>query len=122
LVSLNDVHPRDIVIADPKYPDQQEPKTRPLLVISKNLFQQNSKFCICIGLTSNKEEDPYAVPYRQKDVVIGRLDRDGLVVCRRVVALRHDKILRKIGTQITIDLYQKVMAKLLGEVLEPNST
>ena len=120
--SLNDVHPRDIILADPRYPDQTERKIRPLLVISKLLFQQNSTFCVCVGITSSKDEDPYAIPYRQKDVEIGKLDRDGHVVCRRLVALRQDKVLRKLGTQFTNELYQKVIEKLLSEVIETNPT
>ena len=72
MIDLNDVHPKDIILADPEYPDQKERKVRPLLVISKVHFQQNSRYCVCVGLTSNKNNDPYAIPYRREDVKVGR--------------------------------------------------
>lgn len=122
MFSLNDVHPRDIILADPQYPDQNQKKVRPLLVISKSLFQQNSTFCVCVGLTSSKDQDPYAIPYRQKDVQIGKLNTDGHIMCKRLVTLRKDKVLKKIGTQITKELYEKVIEKLLTGVIETNHT
>jgi len=122
LYNLDTVNPRDIILADPKYPDQQKPKVRPLLVISKLLFHQNSRFCICVGMTSSKDADPYAVPYRNRDVLNGELDSDGHIVCRRLVALRSDKVQTKVGTQFKDEIYQKVIAKLQNDIIEINPT
>lgn len=118
--NLNTINPRDIILADPRYPDQQKPKVRPLLVISKPLFHQNSGFCICVGITSSKDEDPYAIPYRNKDVLNGELDSDGHIVCRRLVALRSDKVLRRVGTQFKDEIYLKVIKKLQNDIIEVN--
>lgn len=117
---LNTVNPKDIILADPKYPDQTTPKVRPLLVISKSLFHQNSRFCVCVGMTSSKDEDPYAIPYRNKDVLNGELDSDGHIVCRRLVVLRSDKIQRRIGTQFKDEIYKKVISKLQNDIIEIN--
>jgi len=120
LQNLDTVIPRDIILADPKYPDQTNPKVRPLLVISNQIFHQNSRFCICVGMTSSKDQDPYAIPYRNKDVLNGELDSDGHIVCRRLVALRSDKVLRRIGTQIKDEIYLKVIQKLQNDIIETN--
>lgn len=115
------MHPRDIILADPRYPDQKEEKIRPLLVISKSIFQQTSTFCVCVGITSSKDKDPYAIPYNQKDVEGGELDTDGHIMCKRLVTLRKDKVLKKLGTHITNELYQKVIEKLKSDIIEMNS-
>ena len=120
MTSVRYLNPNDIILADPKYLDQKNDKVRPLLVISKTSFHQNSGFCVCVGITSNKDEDPYGIPYRRRDVVGGRLDCDGHIMCKRLVTLRGDKVLKKIGTQFKDPIYQKVLAKIYTEIIEAN--
>lgn len=118
MVSPNELHSRDIVIADPKYPDQKKEKERPLVIISKDLFHQNSGFCVCLGITTNKEKDPYLIPISRKNIEGGVLDNDVQIMCKRLVTLRCDKILKKTGARVTSKFFAKIIAKLDKDVLE----
>ncbi|WP_100182476.1 type II toxin-antitoxin system PemK/MazF family toxin [Candidatus Nitrosotenuis aquarius] len=94
MVSKFEIHPKDIVLADPQYQDQSENKRRPLLVISKSLFHQYTGFFVCTGITTNQTNDPYLLPITSKDTV-DILKEKSQVMCKRIVTVRQDVIVKK---------------------------
>ena len=74
LISKFEISARDIVLANPMYPDQSDSKSRPLLIISNSIFHQNSGFFVCTGITTAKKSDPYLLPLPRKQVENGILD------------------------------------------------
>lgn len=110
------LRPGTIVIGDPGYPDQRESKTRPLLVISNSDFHSNTRLVVCLGITTNKEQDPYLVPIPPKEVQEGRLKEESQVMCKRVATLQRSR-LRKIAT-MTPALYERVLKKVKQDIIE----
>ena len=117
MVIKNEINPRDIVLANPMYPDQVESKIRPLLVISKSLFHQNGDFFICVGITTNKTTNPYLIPLPRKQVENGQLDYDCQIMCNRIVTLNYNTITRKVA-KITKNMYKEVTDKINKDILE----
>ena len=117
LISKYEIEPRDIVLANPEYPDQSESKVRPLIVISNTVFHQNSGFFVCVGITTNKERDPYLLPLSRKSIEEGQLEYDVQVMCKRIVSLNCMVIKRKIA-RITEDAYGEITEKIKGDVLK----
>lgn len=117
MINKFSLQPKDIVLANPEYIDQKEQKIRPLLIISKTIFHQNSNFVVCVGITTSKEKQPYLIPMLKKQIEDGELDFDSQVMCTRIVSMRQDKLSKKIA-RITPELYKTVVDKLKGDVLE----
>ena len=115
-VSYEGIRPRDIVTADPKYTDQKETKRRPLLVVSKHLFQQNSHYAVCVGITTSIQSNAYLVPIPKKEIEDGRLDHESQVMCHRIVTLRQSELSKSIG-RVTPAFYEKIINKLKNDVL-----
>ena len=110
------IRPRDIFIANPKYMDEEEGKTRPLLVVSKHLFQQNCQYAVCVGITSDTKPHAYLVPIPKKEIECGRLDFASQIMCHRIVALNQYALGRNIG-RVTPAFYEKIISKLKNDVL-----
>ena len=112
MVSKYDIRPKEIVLGNPGYPDQREDKVRPLLVISGDIFHQNSGFFVCVGITTNKESDPYLLPLPRNQIKNGQLESDVQVMCKRIATLNHQVIIRKI-VEVTDHAYYSYAQKFL---------
>ena len=108
-------HRVTIVLADPKYPDQNTSKVRPLLIISSSEFHYNTRYAICVGITTSKEPDPYLIRLPRTEIKNGRLQYDSQIMCHRITTLQQDK-LRTIA-KITPDLYTKIIKKIKHDVI-----
>lgn len=117
MVTKYEINPRDIVLANPMYPDQKESKPRPLLIISNSIFHQNSGFFVCVGITTNKKTDPYLLPLPKKQVENGQLDFDSQIMCKRIVSLNCNSIEYKIA-KVTENFYNKITNKIKQDVLK----
>ena len=89
---------------------------RPLLIISKSLFHQNSNHVICVGLTTSKEIRPYLIPLSKKQLENGELDSDSQVMCHRITSIRQDTVFKI--ARVTPNFYKSVVEKLKGDILE----
>ena len=117
MISKYDIHPKEIVWANLSYPDQQESKVRPLLIISNDNFHRNSGFFVSVGVTTNKVSDPYLLPLPRKEIINGQLQYDSQIMCKRIVTLDCKYIMKK-SAQITDTMYAKVIRKIKQDVLE----
>lgn len=112
----NFLKPGEIVLGDPGYTDQKERKRRPLLIISQNLFNQNTSLAICVGITTNKESHSYCIRLPRKEIYNGQLSSDSQIMCNRIVSIKQNQ-LKKIA-EITPLIYEKVANKLKQDVLK----
>lgn len=107
---------RDIILAKPNYQDQTENYVRPLLVISKSGFHQDSGFFVCAGITTNQTPDRYLIPITPQDTS-PRLKEQSQVMCKRIVTIREDSIINKVSS-VTPDFYAKVKALIQNDILD----
>ncbi len=112
-----EIKARDIVLANPNYEDQKEGYERPLLVISKSLFHQNSGFFVCVGITTNQKPDPYLIPILSKDIEDAILKEKSQVMCKRIVTVREDAIIKRV-CKVTPEFYNKIKKKIVGDILD----
>jgi len=117
LISRHDIHPKQIVLGNPNYPDQKEGKVRPLLIISSDTFHQNSGFFVCVGITTNKEPDPYLLPLQSNQIKSGLLKYGGQIMCKRIIAL-NQKIIREKIAEVADLTYHKVIEKIEKDILQ----
>ena len=117
MTKLFQIDSRDIVLADPHYGDQRQSKVRPLLVISKNNFHNESGFFVCVGITTNQQHDPYLVPIRQDSLENVDLKEQSQVMCKRIVTVRSDRVIKRIDN-VTDDFYKLVTEKIKNDILD----
>lgn len=117
-MSYENIRPRDIVTADPRYTDQKERKRRPLLVVSQALFHQNSSYAVCVGITTSIQSGTYLIPLPKKEIEHGRLDYESQIMCHRIVTLKQSELSKSIG-RVTPAFYEKIVTKLKKDVLGP---
>ncbi|MDE1768989.1 MAG: type II toxin-antitoxin system PemK/MazF family toxin [Thaumarchaeota archaeon] len=106
----------DVILAKPNYQDQVDNYVRPVLVISKSNFHQDSGFFVCAGITTNQTSDKYLIPITSQDTS-PRLKEQSQVMCKRIVTIREDAIIKKVCS-VTPDFYNRVKAIILTDVLD----
>lgn len=106
----------DIILANPNYQDQTDSYVRPLLVISKSSFHQDSGYFVCAGITTNQTPDKYLIPISTQDTQ-PRLKEQSQVMCKKIVTVREDAIIKKISS-VTPEFYDKVKKMVLRDVLD----
>lgn len=110
------VKSRDIILAKPNYQDQEDNYVRPLLVISKSNFHQDSGFFVCAGITTNQNQDRYLIPITPQDTTT-RLKEKSQVMCKRIVTIREDAIINKVSS-VTPDFFAKVKTQIQNDILD----
>ena len=110
------VKSRDIILAKPNYQDQADNYVRPLLVISKSTFHQDSGFFVCAGITTNQGSDKYLIPISPQDTT-PRLKEQSQVMCKRIVTIKEDAIINKVSS-VTMEFYTKVKAQIQTDILD----
>lgn len=106
----------DIILANPNYQDQADSYVRPLLVISKSTFHQDSGYFVCAGITTNLTPDKYLIPIAPQDTK-PRLKEQSQLMCKKIVTIREDGIIKKISS-VTPEFYDKVRKKISKDVLD----
>ena len=107
----------EILLVDPKYSDQTEPKDRPVLVISNEIFHYNLPYALCVGITTNIEPNPYLIPIPNRIIENGRLDSNSQVMCHKIALVKRNTVIKKLG-DVTPDFYKTVMSKIMKDVIQ----
>jgi mRNA-degrading endonuclease toxin of MazEF toxin-antitoxin module len=109
---------RDVIIAKPNYQSERDNKTRPLLVISKQILTKSGAWFICVGISSTKESSPFLIPIDPvSDIESVRLDRPSQVMCHMLATIPESAIQSKACT-VTKDFYKSVTFKIQTNVLD----
>lgn len=109
---------RDIIIAKPNYQSEKDNKTRPLLVISKQILTKSGAWFICVGISSTEESSPFLMHIDPiNDIESVRLDRPSQVMCHMMATIPESAIQSKACT-VTQDFYKLVTSKIQTNVLD----
>jgi mRNA-degrading endonuclease toxin of MazEF toxin-antitoxin module len=106
----------DIILANPNYQDQIDDYVRPLLVISKVNFHQDSGYFVCAGITTNQGVDKFLIPIFPQDTQ-PRLKEQSQVMCKKIVTIREDAIIKKVSS-VTPEFYDKVRKMIFKDILD----
>jgi len=122
--SLNGVHPREFIITK-SVTDNQGNVTRPsrsYLVISQNIFHQNTQTCICLSLISNPEIDgSFFEAFNARDIELEagtQFNQSGKIDCGRIFSFRKGVIEAKQGMKLTTDVFSRIISRIKNDVIE----
>lgn len=109
--------PGDIFYKMHTFPGQQ-PKERPVIVISKYVNNMSNDTFVCLPITRDPRTDPDKITLKNNKMQVGQMKHDPCyVVCDNAVALLQQNTTRKIGT-VSPSFYQEIANKLKNNVLE----
>ena len=111
--TANDIRfePMEILLARVTFPDTQETKARPVLVISNfssKARSPESRHFICMPLTSNPNVDSTMIKIENKDLESKPLAKPSQVICNYIFTMTKNDAMKKIGT-VTPRFYQQVI-------------
>lgn len=91
------IEQRDLLLVPFPFSDQSGRKVRPVIVISNNEFNNNSKDVIVIGVTSNISKDKYTINLTNNNLDEGKLLTNCYIKIENVLKLDKELIIKKIG-------------------------
>lgn len=102
----------DILLVPFPFSDQSGRKVRPVIIISKREFNEDSEDIVVIGVTSNISKDKYALNLTNKDLEQGHLFTECCIKCENILKLDKELIIKKIG-KIKKDKFKQIISKIL---------
>ena len=108
---------KEIILANPNYPDQNIKKYRPLLIISSKKLHDNSDFVICVGITTNQTKSPFLIPIKNNDYELKMLKEKSQIMCHRIATIKKTLIVKKL-TRIKPSLYNNVTNKIRNDIIQ----
>lgn len=105
----------DIVLIPVPFTDLSSQKRRPVIVISNNNYNQNTKDIVVVAMTSNPIEVEYSFTITSADLEQGRLNRPGKVRADKIYALSQTLVVKTFGRVNTavLDQIQEQLQKLI---------
>ncbi len=100
-----------IVIAKLMFSNQQEAKTRPILIVSKTDYNQKSRDIVVLKITSADKKTAYAVKLSNKDMEKGELKNDSFISIDFVTTLEKNitgQEIAKISKEKLAEVKQKI--------------
>lgn len=102
----------DILLVPFPFSDQSGRKVRPVIVMSKKEFNEDSQDIIIVGVTSNISKDRYTLGLTNKDLEQGHLFTECCVKCENILKLDKELIIKKIG-KIKKEKFKQIIIKIL---------
>ncbi len=99
---------RDMLLVPFPFSDQSGNKVRPILVLSKDEYNKSSDDLIVCAITSNLNNNKFAVNIEQKDLEEGILYERSAVKVENILKIKKFLIIKKIGV-----LNNKVFGRVL---------
>jgi len=122
--TLNGVHPRDFIKTKPVI-DNQGNVTRPsrsYLVISQNIFHQNTQTCICLSLILDPQiTGSFFEDFNARDIELEtgtRFNQNGKIDCGRIFSFRKGAIEAKQGMKLSTDAFSRIISRIKNDVIE----
>jgi len=88
---------RDLLLVPFPFSDQTGRKVRPVIVISKDDFNEYSEDVIVVGVTSNISKEKYSLKFTNEDLDEGKLLTNCVIKVENILRLDKYLILKKIG-------------------------
>ena len=87
----------DLCLVPFPFSDQSGRKVRPVVVISKNDFNEKSEDVIVVGVTSNLSKDRFSILFSNEDLIEGKLHSACCVKVENILKIDKEMIIKKIG-------------------------
>lgn len=125
--TLNGVHPREFIKTKPVTDNQGSVthSSRSYLVISQNIFHQNTETCICLSLILNLEiNGSFFEDFNASDIELeagNRFNQRGKIDCGRIFSFSKGKIEAKQGMKLSTDAFSRIISRINNDVIEVTS-
>ncbi|WP_227002725.1 type II toxin-antitoxin system PemK/MazF family toxin [Salicibibacter kimchii] len=107
----------DIVLIPVPFTDLSSRKRRPVLILSNNQYNLESKDVLVAAITSNIQENEQAITISNQDLIDGYLKRMSNVRTDKIYTLAQDIVIKKFG-RLNREVFQQAVRdihKLLSE-------
>lgn len=91
------IEQRDLILVPFPFSDQSGRKVRPAIVISNNLFNNNSEDILVVGVTSNISKDQYTLALNNIELEEGKLITNCCIKIENILKLDKELVIKKIG-------------------------
>ena len=91
------IQQRDLLLVPFPFSDQSGRKTRPVVILSNNEFNEQSEDIIVVGVTSNLSKNKYTVKLDNKDLEEGKLITNCIIKVENILRLDKHLIVKRIG-------------------------
>lgn len=108
---LKKINQRDVVLVKYPFTDLNKGKIRPVIVISNDEFNLNSRDIVGVPLTTNMKEVPYSLKIVQKDFEDGKLLYESVVRVGKILAIDKSIVQMRIG-KINKEIFGKIKKEL----------
>ncbi len=103
----------DIIVAAMRFAEQAGAKRRPLLVISRSKYNEQSQDLVVLKITSKNKAEQYYINLSQDGLESGTLKADSVIMADKPAFIYKGIITRQIG-RITQPKLAEVKEKLKG--------
>lgn len=87
----------DILIVPFPFSDLSSIRQRPVLVLSKLIYNKNSEDIVTCGITSNLKDSEYSVLINNEDILNGRLPVKSRIKVDKLFTLNQSIVKKRIG-------------------------
>ena len=110
--------PREILLAEVKFYNQEKLEIRPVLVLSKFSMTPANEIFICLAISSSLEKNnPFRIDIIGKDTESGFFPKPSQVVCDNFFTIPKADVTKLIG-KATIMFYSKITKILKDKILQ----
>lgn len=102
---------RDIVLIPIPFSDLTSIKRRPVIVLSRDHYNQRSEDVLVVAMTSKLSRIPYSVRVKPADLSEGMLKKESLIRADKIYTLSKAIIVKRFG-RIKDGTFQQVLAQL----------
>ena len=88
----------DIVLIPIPFTDLTSNKKRPVLILSADQYNEKTEDIIVAAITSNLDNNAYAVKITKSDLTVGNLLHDSCIRADKLYTLSQKIVIKKFGT------------------------
>jgi len=106
----------DIVLIPIPFTDLSSQKRRPVIVISNNQYNRDTRDVIVVAMTSNPEATDYSLPITSVNLISGKLNRPGKVRVDKIYTMSQAIIVKTFGRVDghTLDRVRSALTRLIS--------
>ncbi len=110
------IEQRDLLLVPFPFSDQSGKKVRPVVVISKNEFNQHSGGIVVVGITSHLSQDHYTIQLSQDNLEEGFSHNFRYIKVENILKIDKRLVVKKIGriSTATFDAIMTVIKTIIG--------
>ena len=107
----------DILLVPLPFTNLSSSKKRPVLVLSKNEYNNVTNDLIVAAITSNIASKPYIVMFTNDDIVSGLLKTDSCIRADKIYTISQDIVLKSFGKvkPEIVDAVKEKIASIMNE-------